>query len=441
MSIRLWIVDGVRKTDALGIYKRELAWSQFWTKRKLESIQKERLSALLDHAYRNVPYYKRVFDERGLKPKDIQSLPDLRKLPVLRKEDIRRYFKELRALNAKIYSPRWLASGGSTGEPLRYLVDGGTNGYQWADVYRGQIIGGWKPGDKTGRFWGSSVLSIQKPVLKQVYSWLNNWCLFPAFDAGKDQMRRWIDIIRKDKIRFISGYVDTMVEFARFVIENDLQTHIVSAFPTTAPLTPSGRILLGKAFGSGVFNLYQSADGGVSAWECHLHDGLHISEERCVIESPEELGEHDISVVVTDLFNYAMPFIRYENGDEIRVTSQTCPCGRNSKIIKSVRGKTYHHLILPNGKRVHSEIFSYYLNNFLLVKRYCVRQTSPTEIKLEVALDNNFLNEMSNLRQSLSRLPVSLPGMNIKVDFVDDIEKLPNEKYKIFVPYEDNACN
>jgi len=57
--------------------------SQWWSREQLEEYQLEQLSKLLHHAYENVPYYRRVFDERGLKPRDIQDLKDLQKLPYL----------------------------------------------------------------------------------------------------------------------------------------------------------------------------------------------------------------------------------------------------------------------------------------------------------------------------------------------------------------------
>ena len=64
--------------------------SQWWTRERLEEYQMHQLSRLLHHAYENVPYYRKAFDERGLKPKSIQDFDDLRKLPYLTKEIIRK---------------------------------------------------------------------------------------------------------------------------------------------------------------------------------------------------------------------------------------------------------------------------------------------------------------------------------------------------------------
>ena len=63
--------------------------SQWWSREQLQEYQLEQLSKLLRHAYENVPYYRRIFDERGLKPKDIQDFKDLQELPYLTKDDFK----------------------------------------------------------------------------------------------------------------------------------------------------------------------------------------------------------------------------------------------------------------------------------------------------------------------------------------------------------------
>ena len=73
--------------------------SQWWSKEQLEEYQLQQLSTLLQHAYENVPYYHRIFDERGLKPQDIQGFTDLQMLPYLTKEDVRTNFNDLIARN------------------------------------------------------------------------------------------------------------------------------------------------------------------------------------------------------------------------------------------------------------------------------------------------------------------------------------------------------
>jgi phenylacetate-CoA ligase len=99
--------------------------SQWWSKEQLEEYQLQQLSKLLQHAYENVPYYRRVFDERGFKPKDIPDFTDLQMLPYLTKEDVRTNFNDLIARNIPKEQMDYGTTGGSTAVPLgRMELDG-----------------------------------------------------------------------------------------------------------------------------------------------------------------------------------------------------------------------------------------------------------------------------------------------------------------------------
>ena len=88
--------------SSYGVFRKTckfLKKSQWWSKEQLGEYQLQQLSKLLHYAYENVPYYSKVFDESGLKPKDIQDFNDLQKLPFLTKDIIRKNLKDLKAKN------------------------------------------------------------------------------------------------------------------------------------------------------------------------------------------------------------------------------------------------------------------------------------------------------------------------------------------------------
>jgi phenylacetate-CoA ligase len=101
--------------------------SQWWSREQLEKYQMQQLEKLLKHAYENVPYYRRVFDERGLKPKDIQNFDDLRKLPYLTKDTFKQHFHELIAKNVKLKNLPISHASGTTGKPLQFLLQRNDN--------------------------------------------------------------------------------------------------------------------------------------------------------------------------------------------------------------------------------------------------------------------------------------------------------------------------
>ena len=96
--------------------------SQWWSQHQLEEYQLSQLSKLLEHAYKNVPYYRRVFDERGLKPKDIQDFNDFRKLPFLTREIIGDNLDDLKARNYSPHKFEYVTTSGSTGTPLGFFM-------------------------------------------------------------------------------------------------------------------------------------------------------------------------------------------------------------------------------------------------------------------------------------------------------------------------------
>ena len=137
--------------------------SQWWSKEKLEEYQMQQLSRLLHHAYENVPYYRRVFDERGLKPKDIQDIGDLKRLPYLTKEIIQGNLPDLVATNYPQSKLQYVTTGGSTGIPLGlYHERGVSDAKEWAFMLTQWNRVGYRMSDKCVILRGNVVQSANK---------------------------------------------------------------------------------------------------------------------------------------------------------------------------------------------------------------------------------------------------------------------------------------
>ncbi len=99
----------------------ELEGTQWWPREKILALQDERLRKLVKYAYDSVPYYRRVFEQRALKPEDIVTSGDLVKLPILTRQLVRNNFSDLvaRGFPRKELMP--CLTGGSTGEVVDSL--------------------------------------------------------------------------------------------------------------------------------------------------------------------------------------------------------------------------------------------------------------------------------------------------------------------------------
>ena len=95
--------------------------SQWWSKNRLEQYQLQQLDKLLCHAYENVPYYRKIFDEQGIKPKDIHNLNDLKKIPLLTKHILKTETNQFVARNYKKAQLLQARTSGSTGSPLNFF--------------------------------------------------------------------------------------------------------------------------------------------------------------------------------------------------------------------------------------------------------------------------------------------------------------------------------
>jgi len=139
-------------------YLKWLEKTQWWKPSEIKELQNKKLRALIRHAYENVPYYHKLFRKLNLKPDDIKREGDLQKLPILRKEDIRKNFSELLARDFMRWKPKLNATSGSTGEPLKYYITMDSISIGWASGFRAWGWEAYKLGDKYAMLGGSSLV-------------------------------------------------------------------------------------------------------------------------------------------------------------------------------------------------------------------------------------------------------------------------------------------
>ena len=147
----------VRYGPELSRARRLLRESERWSRERLEAFQWSQLQELLEHAYANVPYYRRTWRELGIHPKDIREPLDFQRLPLLTKDEVRAYQEEL---VAETHRKRLVAAntGGSTGEPLQlYWEHGRTRAWERAFMWRQWSWAGFEYGERTAILRGQTV--------------------------------------------------------------------------------------------------------------------------------------------------------------------------------------------------------------------------------------------------------------------------------------------
>jgi phenylacetate-CoA ligase len=183
-------------------------------------------------------------------------------------------------------------------------------------------------------------------------------------------------------------------------------------------------------------------DGGISAYECPEHSGLHIDTELGITEvvGPDgvQIDQGDGKILATNLHNYALPFIRYDTGDDATVIEDFCECGRGHKLLQEVIGRTVDILVTPEGKSVHGWFFLYiFWENGTGIREYQVVQKTRNEITIKLVVDNNFNDaQLERIRQIISSKSKS---WIVTFQFVNEIERTRAGKYKFIINEVNNA--
>ncbi|PWB49892.1 MAG: hypothetical protein C3F13_17835 [Anaerolineales bacterium] len=335
--------------------------TQWLSRDELEALQHDKLLRLVEYANQYIPYYQRIFKEIGFQPGDLEpDLSNLDTLPVLTKALIRDNYQDLITTEPeRRHQMSQLATSGSTGEPLTFMQDNNFRDVVTADIQRHISWAGWQLGDSQAFIWGAKL----DPTIRQRLrlAWIDRvWNRFQmdAFALSPSAMQAFACQTLRSNARILFGYPTSIQVFARYVRSNLFDgVTFDGVFTTAERLLPVVRQEIEEIFHTRVFNRYGTLELGGIACECESHLGLHVSVENNLVEilvdgAPSDLGQVG-EVVVTNLNNYGMPFIRYQVGDFASFSAESsCPCGRSAPMLASVEGRSVEALRAANGSMV-----------------------------------------------------------------------------------------
>lgn len=416
--------------------------SQWWSKAKLEEYQMQQLEKLLNHAYQNVPYYRKVFDERGLKPKDIQNFDDFRKLPYLTKEIIQKNLPDLKAQNYPWFKFQYATTGGSTGIPLGFYVERSISSAkersfmltQWNRV-------GFKIGDRCVVLRGNVVHSANKNKFWE-YNPVDKNLILSSYHMTDETLPKYIKKIREFKPDFIQAYPSAITILARFMKENNAEpfSTVKAILCASENLYSWQRELLEEVMKCRVWSFYGHSERVALAGECEKSTYYHIQPEYGIIEliisagnpvtNENEMGE----IVATGFNNFAMPFIRYRTMDLAVPTNAKCECGRNYPLLKKVEGRL-QELIVTEDKRLitlTALIFAQHFEAFSKIKEMQLVQEKKGKIVVKIVETSQYSD--NDEKEIFSKMQGAVgSGLELKFDYVDHIPRTKNGKYRFLI--------
>ena len=418
--------------------RRELKHWERMGEDEIRKLQWERLKKLLDHAYTNVPFYRRRFEEAGLHLSKINTSEDFQRMPILTRRDIQDNLDDLVATNHDRSKLEWNATGGSTGIPIAFYVDDEFSGFQRAVKLRANSWTGFEEGQKVAIIWGAdrdiptrSWLARQRIhyVLRQ--RWLN------SYNITEEKMEEFAKLLIRWRPRHIHGYAASLYMFASFLREYGLDRIRPIAVETSAEkLWDYQRELIEDVFKCKVFDFYGSREVPGVACECEMHRGLHVFTDNVYLEllrngKPAEPGE-DGEIIVTALTNFAMPLIRYQNGDLARASEEKCPCGRPFPLLAEIVGRSNDVLTTPNGQYVHGAFFNHLLFGVEGVQQFQVYQKSLNNVSISIQSRAGLSDEtLKTLRQKV--IEHLGPGIEVSLKRVDTIPLTHTGKHRYII--------
>ncbi len=363
----------------------------------------------------------------------------LRWLPVLTRRDLRELWPRLSKLlvaRPDVYS---YATGGSTGEPVKYLRSQRLDRLAGGAVYAMHHILGWRPGMERLCLWGSERdIGRAEQEARGLRGWLQDTAVFGAYAPGQAEYESFAEAVWERPGCAVYGFTSLLIECARVMLERGWQLgpgHVRAAWVGAESLADAQRAVFREAFGVQLRDHYGSRECSSIAAEC-ARGSRHVNP-RYVVEvvDPEThealpAGETG-SLLVTDLFNEVTPLIRYEIGDIGAIEWRDCACGRRGPCLTELAGRVAALFTLPSGSKISALFFNHLLKDYPAVHQFQVLRTGASSFELRYRGEELSDEARAGLIEAAARL---LEGARVTVARFEKLDRCTSGK---LVQYRD----
>src|SRR4051794_25649109 len=284
MSIAFKLRDFCHPRDLIRL-RRLFERSQWFTPEEQLRYQEQRLRQVVNQAYHRVPYYQDLFRSLNLRPEDIRTPADLKKLPTLSKATLRKEFPRLQAKDSRRYRPRVAQTSGSSGEPLRFLLDKPANVLEFVYYWRHWSWAGYRLGSRFAEL-SSHYFMGEESRAGQVchYQPLTGRLLLNSLSIGPDTVSAYAKALREQRPMFLKGIASALYYFAYFLQEAGIRDiRLRGVFSTGEMLLPYQRRVIEGVFHCRALDSYGHMERTVAISECP-RGGLHVNPEYGVLE-------------------------------------------------------------------------------------------------------------------------------------------------------------
>lgn len=410
--------------------------SQWFSSDELEQYQLSELKKMITHAVQNVSYYSDLFKKLSLSPDDINSIEDLKKLPVLTKEDLRFNFKRLKSTKHASRDIFLGHTSGSTGKALNLFISKKAYQREQACIWLHRSWGGLKYRDKTATFAGHLVVDVnhKKPPF-WIDHFFENQVIFSSYHMNRENLKYYAEKLVQFQPKLVWGYPSSIYVMASYLNENSItEVRPEAVYTSSETLFDYQRKAMEEAFQAKIFDYYANSEMASKILECEK-GGLHIQHQWGIVEfldnhdEPVKIGQEG-RMICTGFVNDAMPLIRYDIGDIAVPTSRMCTCGRQSTLVDRVLGRFDDFIVTSDGRKV--GVLAHVFYETPKVREVQIIQETKNTLILKVVRRSGYSDKDTKNIASLMRNRVG-NNMKIKFEFIEHIPRLPNGKFKFVI--------
>ena len=411
-----------------------MAQAEHYRPEQLDKLRLKKLNSLIKH-FRTYPFYDRLLCENGIESVPLRTLEELESFPVITKSHIT---ENLEYISRQPYAHKLNSTSGSTGVNFKFYQSRSMLTARSAAVRRCYSWAGveyW--GNRKMIIWGHSPsISKMQDLSIACKKWFLNIRFLQGYGLDDQRCVKYLKMLGKDKPVMLEGYPSYVLKVAQVGDKEGIVPFRPRAIITSGEmLHDEHRRQIEEYFNVKITNRYGSREFGVIAQECRFHNGLHISPMRFIVQADSN-GE----LVITDLDNYATPFIRYAVGDIGSVQRVDCECGMNVDTLVSLGGRSHDVIKTRSGKLLGGQFWTTASRAVGGIEQFQVIQRAIDKVELKAKITSDFdPARIEVLRKKIRQIVGD--ELELDISIVDHIEptKMGKRRFIINMMGKENA--
>ncbi|AOW20096.1 phenylacetate--CoA ligase family protein [Urechidicola croceus] len=408
-----WSIDFLRKGDVNKFYNEIKFINENFQTPKAKILRKKGLNNILLHAVNTTKYYSYLKNNPSL---------SVEMFPVVHKDTIRDHYEDFYSSEYKDKQNIKVSTSGSTGTPFSIHHNKEKKQRNTADTLYFADNAGYKLGHKLLyiRFWGDQ---YKKGRLNK---WTQNIMVHNVFNLKDEDIKELIEKLESDNSNInIIAYASAYETICQYLEKNNygpIKANIHSAIAMSESLTEYAKVMTKKYFGVTPLSRYSNTENGIIAQQNYNNTGqfdinwasFYLEILNIDNDEPVSMGETG-RIVVTDLFNYAVPMIRYDTGD---LGSMSISNDSDAPVLVNVEGRKSDALYNTKGELISSSI-AHQVCAYDNVKQYQLIQLDKQDYLFKLSVTNNF-----NLEDKLISKFKNFVGNDARI-FIEYVNYIP----------------